>query len=203
MTIFKDASYSNRTLKVDLSTSQLKRDVLQELRSLQGPVKDTEFNRVDVDALDVDFLKGGALVTGEWQAQHRERVFFNFAFRPVHSPWISLSGWFKQYFQVSIINGVLNVVPTDNEISSSNWYSFFVDLLVSWTNTNGALRNGIKNALREFNGKNLTRTLMCFKGEIAQKSGLSVQQVEKIINATSTLNATLEGSLIRVSIVVP
>jgi hypothetical protein len=202
--ILKDSSYSNGTLALVLDLSSLRSEVLKELKTLEGRIKDTEFNRIDVHSLDVKFLNGGAVVKGRWRVNHRERIFYNFfAGHWAHSPWICVAGYFEQYFELSIVKGVLKVQPTKNRISTGNWYAFFVDLLVSWTNANGALRNAIKNGLRNVNGANLTNTLMGFKAEIAKKTGLTIKQVEHIVKSTNTLNATLMSNSINVSIVVP
>jgi hypothetical protein len=197
------ASFTNGVLQVSIPTAFLEGPVNEILRANEGRKKDTEFNKIDINKMRLDFKEGGFAVDGDWRVQHRERIAKNpFTKRWTHTSWVSVSGSFTQYFDVSVNNRRLNIRATKTDIRGADrWYGSLVSEIAPMLGVNGQVTNSINEQLQEINGMDVLQ-LMIQYGSIEAAKALGIEQnaVNQLLNeSVSSLNAALSGDRLIIS----
>lgn len=171
---------------VGFPKSYLVPQILPFLQQSNGRVKDTSFNKIDVNINHLDFIEGGLAVFGDARLQHRELLAKNPLTGNKHyTPWISVSGSFKAAVNAAINNEVLQVGYRDHQISfDGKWYSEIADVLVNLF-FQDKIVGQIKSALSDFNGLSIRQLFEQFGSQkLRQKlaeSGVDSTKIDTIL----------------------
>jgi len=177
---------------IEIPESYLIPQILPFLQQAGGRVKDTAFNKIDVNINHLDFINGGIAVFGDARLQHRELLARNpFTGNKHYTPWISVSGSFQVAVNVALNNEILQVGYRNHQISfDGKWYSEIADVLIDWF-FKDKIVSQIKSAITDFNGLHIRQLFDKF-GSPALKQKL----VEYGVNSTE---ADVILNLVRVS----
>ncbi|MEG4857140.1 hypothetical protein QUB75_04505 [Microcoleus sp. K1-B6] len=171
---------------VGFPESYLIPQILPFLQEVGGRVKDTSFNKVDVNINNLDFIDGGIAVFGDARLQHRELLWEDRWTGKHYTDWISVSGSFRLAVNAGINDEVLQVGYRDHQLSfDGKWYSEIADVLVDSLFKDKIVEK-IKSALSDFNGLSIRQLFDKFGSkELQQKlaqSGVDSAKIDAMLS---------------------
>ena len=166
--------------------SYLISQVLPLLQQEGGRVKDTDFNKIDVNINSLDFIDGGIAVFGDVRLQHRELLWEDRWTGKHYTDWISVSGSFRVAVNISVNDEVLQVTYRDHQLNfGSAWYSTIADVLVELLFKDRIVKK-IKSVFSDFNGMNIRQLFDKFgtqslKQKLAE-NGIDSTKIDTILS---------------------
>jgi hypothetical protein len=178
----------NRTASIGIPESFIAGALTSCLDSTAGGrIKESKFQRIDLDFESIDFVAGGISVVAGVRGQFRELLFRNpITGAETFTPFLDVSGTFRGVFNVALQNEILSLTFREADFNFDGPLRDLGDFIVDLFKNDPRVKDRIQNELNAFNGLNVLQLFKKLAPANIQNqlssSGLSDEQIQSIFD---------------------
>ena len=145
-------SFKNGVIEIGIAALHLTEPINAHIRKHEGPVRDTDSEKIDIDNLLFSLREGGFVLKGDVRVRFRKLLGEAPVVGTLYTPWMTIASSFIEELTVDVVDGRLSVSHSDLHLGTidDHYKTFFHKFVLPYLKNEVVKR--INEQLSNFNG---------------------------------------------------